>query len=116
MSETSPPETRAHEFGEVAATGVPPGDQLGFEDLKNLRLTLTVDLGHTTMLVREILDMKPGSVVPLEKLAGETSDICVNDVPMAKGEIVVIGDSLHVRIAEVLGVDQAEKEAPGDED
>jgi len=63
------------------------------------------------MLVREVLDLKQGSIVPLDKLAGEMTDIYVNGIPLAKGEVVVIGDSLHVRVGEILGVAASEKEA-----
>ena len=116
MSETRPQETRDHEFQEVALTDALPQDNLTFEDLKNVRLTVTANLGNTTMMVREILEIKPGSVVPLDKPAGEMSEVFVNDVPLAKGEVVVIGDSLHVRIGEIFGAAEPEKEAPEDEE
>jgi len=115
MSEARPQETRPHEFEEVALTDALPQDHLAFEDLKDVRLSITADLGTTSMMVRELLELKQGSVVPLAKPAGEMSDVFVNDVPLAKGEVVVIGDSLHVRIAEVFGATEAEKEAPEDE-
>ena len=116
MSETRPQETRDHEFREVAFTDALPQDNLTFEDLKNVRLNVSADLGSTPMMVREILELKQGSVVPLDKPAGEMSDVFVNGVPLAKGEVVIIGDSLHVRIAEIFGAAEPGKEVLEDEE
>jgi flagellar motor switch protein FliN/FliY len=46
---------------------------------------------------------KVGAVIQLDKLAGEMTDIYLNGLPLARGEVVVIGDSLHIRIGEILG-------------
>ena len=56
-----------------------------------------------------MLGLERGSVVPLNKLAGEMADVHVNGVPLAKGEVVVLGDSINIRIAEIFGL-SAEKE------
>ncbi|MBM3290634.1 MAG: flagellar motor switch protein FliN, partial [Candidatus Hydrogenedentes bacterium] len=60
-------------------------------------------LGACTMLVRDVLALQRGSVVQLSKLAGEMTDIYLNGLPLARGEVVVIGDTLHVRIGEIVG-------------
>jgi flagellar motor switch protein FliN/FliY len=99
-----------HTFEEVKAAAA-PSQHLNLEDLRKVRLNVTVELGNARMLVREILELKQGSVVPLSKLAGEMADILCNDLPFAKGEIVVIGDSLHVRIAEITGATDANDDA-----
>ena len=62
------------------------------------------------MLVSEILALRVGSIVFLDKMAGELADICANNLPLAKGEIVVIGDALHVRLAEVNGAQERSDE------
>lgn len=82
---------------------------LQLDDLKEVHLTVAADLGHCDMYVREVLGLERGSVLPLNKLAGEMADVHVNGVPLAKGEIVVLGDSLNVRVAEIYGL-AAEKE------
>ena len=105
-----------HEFAEVAPSGGPLAEPLPIESLKNVRLAVTADLGQAGLSVREILELKQGSVVPLDKLAGEMTDIYVNEIPLAKGEVVVIADVLHVRVAEVLGVTHEDKDlAEGEE-
>ena len=78
-----------------------PGVHLGVDDLRQVRLHVTAELGRCALLVREVLELKRGSVLPLNRMAGEMVDICINNVPLARGEVVVIGDALHVRIAEV---------------
>ncbi|HOV73339.1 MAG TPA: FliM/FliN family flagellar motor switch protein [Candidatus Hydrogenedentes bacterium] len=89
---------------------------MGIEDLKKVRLVLTIDLGQTTLAVRDVLELKQGSVVPLNKLAGEMTDIFVNGIPLAKGEIVVIADGIHVRIAEIIGATPVEEKEEGEYD
>lgn len=77
-----------------------PGARLGMGDLHRIPLAVTAELGRVDMRVRDILALKIGSLVVLDKYAGQMTDILVNDLPMARGEIVVIGDSLNVRISE----------------
>lgn len=81
----------------------PPRDHLELENLRDVKLSLRADLGRRRMAVQEILELRVGSIVQLDKMAGEAADIYVNDQPLAKGEVVVIGDSLHVRISEIIG-------------
>ena len=112
MNESRVSQTYEHEFDEVAQAGMPPSDHLGFDDLKSVRLAITADLGETKISVRDILELREGSVIQLDKLAGEMTDIQVNGIPLAKGEVVVIADSLHVRVSEIIGAVLEEKEAP----
>ncbi len=74
--------------------------------LLDVPLKLTVELGRTTKLVKEILALAPGSVVELDKLAGEAVDILVNEKPIAKGEVVVIDENFGVRITEILNPEE----------
>jgi flagellar motor switch protein FliN/FliY len=100
------PDAREHRFNEVRRAERAPTQHLDIEDLKTVRLFLTVDLGHTSMLVREVLELQQGSVVRLNKVAGETTDIEVGGEYFARGEVVVIGDALHVRISEIVGAEE----------
>ena len=112
MNESRASQTHEHEFDEVVQTDMPPSDRLGFDDLKNVRLVITADLGEVKISVRDILELREGSVIQLDKLAGEMTDIQVNGIPLAKGEVVVIADSLHVRVSEIIGAVMEEKETP----
>jgi flagellar motor switch protein FliN/FliY len=102
-SSDDPQEVQHVKFDEVSERGPFLEDHLELHDLRNVRLSITADLGQCTMLVRDILELKRGSVVALDKLAGEMTDIYANGIPLAKGEVVVIADSLHVRISDITG-------------
>jgi len=93
-----------HRFSdELGAPGGVAQERLTLRDLAQVNLEISADLGHCSMLVRDVLGLKRGSIVPLNKLAGEMADIYVNGVPLAKGEVMVMGDSLQLRIAEIYG-------------
>lgn len=70
--------------------------------LLDVNLQLTVELGRTQMTVRQVLDLQNGSVVELDRIAGEAVDIFVNDRMMARGEVVVVDDKFGVRITELV--------------
>jgi flagellar motor switch protein FliN/FliY len=110
---TRPPRSMHDHQYEPLGEGTRPADHLGLEDLENVRLAIHAELGRCRMTVREVLGLREGTIVQLDKLAGEMTDIFINDQPFAKGEVVVIGDSLHVRIGEIIGT--AEK-APESDD
>jgi flagellar motor switch protein FliN/FliY len=74
---------------------------LRLKDIYGVKLEMSADLGRCTMLVREVLELKRGSVLPLDKLAGEMTDIHINGIPFGRGEVVVLADTLHVRISEI---------------
>lgn len=91
------------------------GEPLGIDDLKRVRLSVTAELGQARMLVRDVLELKEGSIIPLDKIAGEMTDIHLNGIPLARGEVVIISDSIHVRIAEILGLELPEKDLSEDD-
>ncbi len=86
---------------ELEDSGGTDRSHLALEDLSGVPLKVAAELGRAKTRVRDILDLKVGSIVTLEKVAGEMADITVNGISFAKGEVVVIGDVLHVRIAEI---------------
>ena len=65
-------------------------------------LQISVELGKTRKKIQEILELSPGSIVELDKMAGEPVDILVNGKIIAKGEVVVIDDAFGVRITDIL--------------
>jgi flagellar motor switch protein FliN len=70
--------------------------------LLDIPLQVTVELGRTKKTIKDILDMSTGSIVELDKLAGEPVDIFVNNKMIAKGEVVVIDENFGVRVTEIL--------------
>jgi flagellar motor switch protein FliN/FliY len=65
-------------------------------------LEATVELGRAKLSIRDILGLGPGSVVELDKLAGEPADLLINGRRLARGEVVVIDDDFGLRITEIL--------------
>ena len=80
-------------------TGAAP--TAGLDIILDISMPITVELGRTRMLIRDILSLGPGSVVELDKLAGESVDLLVNDRPIAKGEVVVIDENFGVRLTQI---------------
>lgn len=68
----------------------------------DLPLNVTVELGRTRKLLKEILEINKGSVIELDKLVEEPVDILVNGNVVAKGEVIVIDENFGVRITEIL--------------
>ncbi len=65
-------------------------------------MEVTVELGRTRMMIKDILGMGEGHIIELDKLAGEPVDILVNHKLIAKGEVVVIDENFGVRVTEIL--------------
>jgi len=70
--------------------------------LLDIPLKVTVELGRTQKQVKDILDMSPGTIIELDKLAGEPVDILVNNKLIAKGEVVVIDENFGVRVTDIV--------------
>ena len=70
--------------------------------LMDLTLQVSIELGRTTMLIKDILDLQRGSVVEFEKLASEPVDILINGKKMAEGEVVVIEKHFGIRITSLV--------------
>jgi flagellar motor switch protein FliN len=74
----------------------------GMELLLDIALPVTVELGRTRMIIRDILHLAPGSVLELDKLAGEPVDILINEKSIARGEVVVIDENFGVRLTSIV--------------
>jgi flagellar motor switch protein FliN/FliY len=71
--------------------------------LSDVPVELAVEIGRTHMTVGATLELRPGSVVVLDRMAGEPVDLLVNGTPIARGEVVVIDEEFALRITDVLG-------------
>lgn len=96
-------EAEEHEFNEELLNAVPAQECLELDDLDEVKLEISADLGQCSVQVRDVLELQKGSILALNKLAGEMADIYVNGVPFGRGEVVVLVDTLHVRVAEIIG-------------
>jgi flagellar motor switch protein FliN/FliY len=70
--------------------------------IMDVSMEMTVELGRTRKLIKEILGMGEGTIIELDKLAGEPVDILVNHKLIAKGEVVVIDENFGVRVTEIV--------------
>ncbi len=82
----------------------PAGGRGGFDldFILDIPLTLTVELGRCRMLINELLQLGQGSVVELQKIAGEPMDVYVNQRLIARGEVVVINEKFGVRLTDII--------------
>ena len=96
-----PDGVRTFPFDEL--TGAPASTENATLDLiREVELDLKIELGRTHMYLEDVLKLRKGSVVPLDKLAGDPVDIYVNGRLIARGEVLVLNDNFCVRVAELL--------------
>lgn len=89
---------------ELIGEGGPP-EKVSMDLLRDVTLDLKIELGRTRLSLEEILQLRRGSVVTLDKLAGDPVDIYVNGRLVARGEVLVLNDNFCVRVAELVGSD-----------
>jgi len=84
-------------------TGAPASSETAtFDLIRDVELDLKIELGRTHMYLEDVLKLRKGSVVPLDKLAGDPVDIYVNGRLIARGEVLVLNDNFCVRVAELI--------------
>jgi flagellar motor switch protein FliN/FliY len=88
----------------VAAPTNQPGYNIDL--LLGVTLQVAVEIGRTTLPIRDVLALTPGSIIELDKLAGEKVDILINGRPIAQGEVVVVDENFGVRITDVVARQQ----------
>jgi len=77
-------------------------DESNLNLLLDIPLKVTVELGRTQKQIKEILELSQGSIIELDKLAGEPVDILVNNKLIARGEVVVIDENFGVRVTDIV--------------
>jgi flagellar motor switch protein FliN/FliY len=77
-------------------------EETGLELLLDIPLEVTVELGRVRMLIKEVVDLGPGSIVELDAVVGDPVDVMVNGRLVARGEVVVLGDNFGVRVSEIM--------------
>jgi flagellar motor switch protein FliN/FliY len=78
------------------------GSRAAFDLLHDVEMDVTAELGRTRMTVRGLLDLEPGSIVELDKMAGSPVDLLVNGRLIARGEVVVIDEEFALRVTEIV--------------
>jgi flagellar motor switch protein FliN len=90
---------------ELVGEGGPP-EKVSLDLLRDVNLEIKIELGRTRMHLDDILKLRRGSVVTLDKLAGDPVDVFVNGRLVARGEVLVLNDNFCVRVAQLISSDQ----------
>ena len=103
----------ADDISKAEFAGISPGENddpnSGHKNLQmlyDLTINVNVRLGGTVMSIRDLINLFPGSVVELDRMAGEHCDLYVNDVIIGKGEVVVINDNFGLRITDIISSEE----------
>jgi flagellar motor switch protein FliN/FliY len=96
-----PVEVSTASFQEVQKSDA-PRQVLDLDFILDIPLSLTVELGSNRMLISELLQLGPGSVIELSKLAGEPMDVFINQRLIARGEVVVINEKFGIRLTDIV--------------
>ena len=100
-ADSLPGGAQAFQFKDFAGAA-PTTEAATLELMRDVQLDLTIELGRTHMHLEDVLKLKQGAVVPLDKLAGDPADIYVNGRLIARGEVLVLNDNFCVRVAELI--------------
>lgn len=101
---------KAAQFSPFGGGMMAAPDEQNLNLLLDIPLQVTVELGRTKKLIKDILDLSAGSIIQLDKLAGEHVDILVNNKLIAKGEVVVIDENFGVRVTDIISpIDRVSK-------
>jgi flagellar motor switch protein FliN/FliY len=99
------------EFKPLQPTIGPGSDGADLRRLHDVPVELAVEIGRTRMTIGQTLDLRPGSVVSLNRLAGEPVDLLINGKPIARGEVVVIDEEFGLRVTDVVSSRSFDEEA-----
>jgi flagellar motor switch protein FliN/FliY len=89
--------TESEEYAGEAERG-----QINPEVLQNIPVTISIEVGRASLKIRDLLRLSQGSVVELDRLAGEPLDLLVNNTVVAQGEIVLVNDRYGIRLTRVV--------------
>ena len=95
-------EAAAHVDLPDLTVGAGPGAPGDLSLLGDVALTVTVELGRVRLPLRDLLRLQEGSLIELDRLAGAPVDVLANGTPVARGDVVVVGDELGVRVSELI--------------
>ncbi|MCS0543841.1 flagellar motor switch protein FliN, partial [Aeromonas veronii] len=96
------PEIQPAVFSEFESIHLQEAESRNLNMLLDIPLQVTVELGRTKRSIKEILELSAGSIIELDKLAGEPVDVLVNGKLIAQGEVVVIEENFGVRITDII--------------
>lgn len=95
-------EPRTAEFSDLQDEGQPSGRDVNLDVILDVPVTLSMEVGRTRIPIRNLLQLNQGSVVELDRAAGEPLDVFVNGTLVAHGEVVVINEKFGIRLTDVI--------------
>ena len=99
----NPEEARAAQFDNLKPEGSQEGNRdVNLEVILDVPVTLSMEVGRTRIPIRNLLQLNQGSVVELERAAGEALDVFVNGTLIAHGEVVVVNEKFGIRLTDVI--------------
>jgi flagellar motor switch protein FliN/FliY len=96
------PEPAAPSAGDPASPGGTEGSPMNVSMLQNIPVTLSVDVGRAVLKISDLLKLSQGSVVELDRIAGEPLDLLVNNTVIAQGEVVLVNERYGIRLTRVI--------------
>ena len=104
-------ESQEQKAGELVESekGLEAKEKINPEVLQGIPVTISVEVGRTSLKIRDLLRLSQGSVVELERLAGEPLDLLVNNTVVAQGEIVLVNDRYGIRLTRVVPAEERMK-------
>ena len=85
---------------------MPSSGDVNLDMVLELPVTISMEIGRTKISIRNLLQLSQGSVIELDRLAGEAMDVLVNDTLIAHGEVVVVNDKFGIRLTDVISADE----------
>jgi flagellar motor switch protein FliN/FliY len=90
------------QFNDLGPNAAGGAQEINLNLILDVAVTLALEVGRARMSVRELLQLAPGSIVELDRMAGEPLDVLVNGVRIARGEVVVVNDKFGIRLTDVV--------------
>jgi flagellar motor switch protein FliN/FliY len=95
--------TESAQFQELQAEASPTGDtEVSLDSILDVPVTISMEIGRTKINIRNLLQLNQGSVVELDRLAGEPMDVLVNGTLIAQGEVVVVNEKFGIRLTDII--------------
>jgi flagellar motor switch protein FliN/FliY len=98
-----------NDLGPNSAAG--SGGEMNLNLILDVSVTLALEVGRARMSVRDLLQLAPGAIVELDRLASEPLDVLVNGVRVARGEVVVVNEKFGIRLTEVVSTSERMEQA-----
>ena len=101
-AEESPGKAAPASFDDIEHSGAPTNVNDNIERILDIPITVAVEVGRVRMLINDLLQLGHGSVIELDKTAGEPMEILVNDRLVAKGEVVAVNEKFGIRLTDII--------------